>query len=222
MSVAIGFSNHLSKSSKFLFAGASDERCESVDFCAWIEEARGLNCNSLPTHAKSKISVAKRLPDVMNSIKSDELWKSAIIASDFYFAISIKVMEILKSSGKTPSFYDVPRFVLGSGFIQSIRNHGGFGDNQFSGTILDCCARVVLGNPKEPLKPFGRPKQMVRDRDSAKALRSHITSTKVGLRLMVWMKLCGTVEIANVGPKFEVMIEYGDEEGSYTVSSGRN
>lgn len=76
--------------------------------------------------------------------------------------------------------------------------------------LIESCARIVLGIPKNTLNEFrenskATSKQRVRE-DGALAFRTHLTKKGIGLRLMFWKKQNGTIEFANIGDKDELEI----------------
>jgi hypothetical protein len=145
------------------------------------------------------------------------LWRSATDASDIHFAILVKASQILRGAGGAASLEAIPAFVVGGEFKGSIELADCGATGTYSGTALDCCARSILGKPKNDLLPFGKPAQRVRKSDKALALRTHVTKSGVGLRLMMWRRANGVPELANIGPKFELEISDGDRSAEFTL-----
>ena len=76
--------------------------------------------------------------------------------------------------------------------------------------LINTCAQIVLGCPKNELKPFrANPApsapQHVRA-DGALAFRTHLTKHGAGYRLMYWQRTDGVIEFANIGVKHELII----------------
>jgi len=76
--------------------------------------------------------------------------------------------------------------------------------------LIESCARIVLGVPKNPIKEFrinSKPTSDQRVRhDGSLAYRTHLTKKGAGLRLMIWIRPDGTFEFANMGDKDELEI----------------
>src|ERR1039457_3294181 len=83
---------------------------------------------------------------------------------------------------------------------------GGFGARL---SVVDSCARILLGEPKNSVEPFrvsqDSTEQKTRN-DGACALRTHLTKDGPGYRLMLWELKDKSIEFANVGPKNELVI----------------
>lgn len=208
----ISVANDVHGAGRVVLASAASQAVDSVNVSLLVKAARGTNLaalGALPIATKSSVLTARRFEGALRLVSALTLWRAAQTESDFHFAIMLRALEIIAESGNPPLLGDVPKFAIGSSFIGSLKANGSAACGPFSETVLECCSRVILGCPKEPLKPFGRPEQEQRKYDGAKALRSHVTSKGVALRLMVWEKRCGTIELANVGPKGELRIESG-------------
>jgi len=76
--------------------------------------------------------------------------------------------------------------------------------------LIETCARIVIGYPKNELAPFridaNSSKQRSRE-DGSRAFRTHLTKKGPGFRLMFWETPTGLIEFANVGDKDELVIE---------------
>jgi hypothetical protein len=171
----------------------------------------------LPRCTKGDVYLARYIEDISLHLSALDLWRSAGSGADVHFAILIRMLELRRAAGEDPSIGDLPSFVVGSEFVASLKAHGAWAAGPYSSVALETCARAILGTPKEPLSPFGKPTQVERDRDKAKALRTHITSKGVGLRLMGWQQANGSIELANIGPKFELVIHEGCSGQAYCL-----
>jgi len=103
------------------------------------------------------------------------------------------------------------RFRFGSQFLASIQKWG-FGNRQdWAMLLIDTCARILLGVPKNEVKPFRisakSDVQRQRKADNAFAWRAHLTKANAGFRLLLWTTPDGVIEFANIGPKKELLIE---------------
>ena len=81
-------------------------------------------------------------------------------------------------------------------------NNGG-PNGTHAGVILEACARLVIGKPKNEEKPF---EIAARQRDGANPFRLHVTKHHEALRLMFWKCPGHVLELANVGVKDELEI----------------
>ena len=99
-------------------------------------------------------------------------------------------------------------YSMGSQFLSTAQIWDCGQEGRYTLLLIESCARIVLNNPKNPLKPFldeQHGKQKIRN-DGALAFRTHLTKGKVALRLMLWKLADGTIEFANVGKKAELKI----------------
>jgi len=99
-------------------------------------------------------------------------------------------------------------YSIGARFLQTAQRWECGQDGHHAFTLMESCARIVLGIPKHEVKPFrdgASGRQKSRD-DGALAWRTHLTKRGAGLRLMIWQLPDGTIEFANVGNKDELVI----------------
>ncbi|QAZ66814.1 hypothetical protein C3Y92_05980 [Solidesulfovibrio carbinolicus] len=102
-------------------------------------------------------------------------------------------------------------FEIGSGFVHSLHTWGANSRHDYAMVIIESCARIVLGMPKNSINEFresakATAKQRIRVDDGALAFRTHLTKKGVGLRLMFWRLAGGTIEFANIGAKGDLEI----------------
>ncbi len=182
----------------------------------------------LPMSIFGRAHLVENLSEIALLLGASNLWRHSTDASHLHFAIATKRLELLRASGSAKDLSDVPNFMIGSDFLSSVGAHNAVGSN---GThcelVLETCARIVLGQPKNSLDSFekrnlaGRLVPFVRERDGANALRTHMMKHHEGLRLMLWRTVGGTIEFANVGTKFDLEISIGHHhlmtECSYDV-----
>lgn len=176
---------------------------------------------SIPVFIDGKVHLLDKLEEILSTTGAVDLWARARTNSDLYFSILGRALEISTATKPGIEWTEIPTFVIGSEFCASLKRNGCYGDGPYSGIVLDACARAVVGLPKDPLNPFGKPDQVRRARDNAPALRTHLTGKGVGLRLMLWQHQSGKLELANVGPKHELEIEAGDPALAYQLSPTR-
>jgi hypothetical protein len=101
------------------------------------------------------------------------------------------------------------RYEIGARFLQSAEKWECGQQGRHNFTLIESCARIVLGVPKHEIGEFRdnfTGEQKVRS-DGALAYRTHVTKRGAGLRLMFWRRPGGPIEFANVGDKDELVIE---------------
>lgn len=135
-----------------------------------------------------------------------ELWNVAKTAEDVRRAIEFRVIEH-QEKGLHPE--KIGTWVIGENFVQSLHSWNFDRVESQAELVIDVCARVLLDQPREPLKEFRKSadskKQKVRD-DCATGWRTHLSKRGVGFRLMLWRHGNGTIEFANVANKAECEI----------------
>jgi hypothetical protein len=109
------------------------------------------------------------------------IWQWAEAASDLHIAIRLGAYRLLKVEIPGIELHDVPRFVIGSEFYDSLGRNQGLGTAPFAQLCLECSARVIAGMPKSPLEPFrvaagSGSAARKRARDGAVAKRTHLTT----------------------------------------------
>ena len=105
---------------------------------------------------------------------------------------------------------------FGSSFLASVQKNSFTSRHDWLGVLIESCARIIVGEPKNDVRPFRRnespdAEQRTRSYDDARAFRTHLTGGHEGWRLMLWKWPDGTIEFANVGRKFELEIEEGED-----------
>ena len=157
----------------------------------------------LPARLDNAMPVAFGCEALIGRLGSLALWKLAESEMQVSEAVKARIRE-LEFSGAAESG-TAKQFRIGSRLLESARRNG-FGSRL---NVVDSCARILLGIPKKPVKPFRISEISENQRtrsDGSKAFRSHLTSEGPGYRLMLWEMANGTIEFANVGPKLELLI----------------
>lgn len=135
-----------------------------------------------------------------------ELWDGAKDEQGVRDAIEFSIEELIEAAIDADHREE---YVLGSSFIDSLQAWG-FGSRQdYAMLLVESCARIVLGQPKNEIKAFWIDKKTKRQRkrdDGAFAYRTHLTKKGAGYRLMFWKRQDNTIEFANVGDKDELEI----------------
>jgi hypothetical protein len=168
-----------------------------------------------PISTRADLLLIGEALDIAVAIGPEKLWRSATDADQLHFAICAKVIQLFRARGASKRLREVPRFSIGSKFFRSISNFGGSGADLNCDVVLESCARLVMGNPKNKVAIFkrktgaGRLVAARREGDNAEGLRTHLTKRHEALRLMFWRHTDGSLEFANIGPKAELEISDG-------------
>ncbi|WP_213771970.1 hypothetical protein [Bradyrhizobium sp. dw_78] len=170
----------------------------------------------IPFVVDSEVPIAQGPSCVYEAISSSNLWDKAQEAIDIHSAIALKMLEISNASRGGLQLDQLPEFCIGSGFFESLSACQAGPESRFGDTVLESCARVVLGTPKSSLDPFmkgARSKstdQWERKRDSALAFRTHVTKSREALRLIFWRTTNGLIEFANVAVHDDLTLLEGE------------
>lgn len=134
------------------------------------------------------------------------IWDGAKSEQSVKDAIEVAIDELIDvgvNSGRRD------KFVLGPNFINSLLTWGFGSRRDYAMVLIESCARIVLGKPKNTISEFWSDAtaktQLVRD-DGALAYRTHLTKKGAGYRLMFWRTVDNIIEFANVGDKDELEI----------------
>ncbi|WP_297020639.1 hypothetical protein [Thalassospira sp.] len=154
------------------------------------------------------VNLECRIEDYINAW---EVWKTSETPEDLELAIYVKAYEILKATGEQNPDLKVSSFKIGDYFLNSLLDNQAARSARFSHTTLNSTARLVAGIALENCNAFRKASastaaQLTRQSDGAKAWRYHLTKGHEALRLMYWSLPNGKIELANVGPKAELLI----------------
>jgi len=160
-----------------------------------------------PVNVVDKIPVSFKHEEISNQLDAWELWDNASSIDSAVSAIEMCVQNLV-DSGVSPDAK--VEYTLGSNFIDSVRAWGAGTRSDYAMIIIESCARIILGIPKNALNEFrvdskSTSAQKTRA-DGSLAFRTHLTKKGAGLRLMLWRKPDRTIEFANVGDKDELEI----------------
>jgi hypothetical protein len=170
-----------------------------------IDSASGVHM-TLATPIAGVPPLIRAVDDLPANVNVMDVWTAAVTPRDFHLAIALQAAAV----SNTP-LSALPVFGVGSAFPESLGAYQAAGGQPYASVTLDVCAHVLLGQPKYQVAPFGQ----TRTRDSADAMRTHISKGGAALRLMLW-EVGGTPEFANVGPKNQLVIQNGDRANSYS------
>ncbi len=176
---------------------------EIVDF-EWETNSDNRNIKR-PYNINDRVSVFFSRNGLLESIEPLSLWPAKDDKSAACNAIDCCIARLVAAGTcqKNKILYSI-----GTSFLQTAKiwECGQGGHHTF--TLIESCARIVLGIPKHQIKPFydgASGAQKVRN-DGALACRTHLTKSGAALRLMLWNLPDGTIEFANVGAKNELII----------------
>ena len=170
-----------------------------------------------PVKFKGTAKLLNSIDDLGTAIRALDLWNTATGVQDIYLAITVRAAQIANAMGCAGNLRNLRSFSLGSEFYGSLPKIQASPGQPKAKTALEACARVVASAPKYPLHPMGKPKQSKRQRDGASALRTHISKKHEAPRLMLW-ETADQLEFANVGTKFELVIEEGALGNEFTYA----
>ena len=177
-----------------------------VDADADIDSASDSH-TAIATKVVGTPPLVRALDDLATVVSPADVWRTATSPRDYHLAIALQASKLRKIA-----LSEVPEFIVGSDFPQSLGLYQASGSQPFSTTTLDICAHVVVGSPKYALADFNQ----TRTRDNAAAFRTHVTKGGLALRLMLWL-MGAKVEFANIGPKNHLTIESGSAARSYSL-----
>jgi hypothetical protein len=177
-----------------------------------------------PFSVFGKILAAYRPTAMLEKADSNSVWDTANRGIDVHFAIVLKMIEIKQSGGNRIAPIDLPFFVIGSEFFGSICANQCGPQSRYGHLLLETCARIVLGAPKNSIDPFMKgarsesDEQWCRDRDRALAFRTHLTKSHEALRLVLWRTQAGVFEFANVAVHNDLTLCQGSGHGAVSRS----
>ncbi|MBR0554999.1 hypothetical protein J5J10_04830 [Ciceribacter sp. L1K23] len=164
----------------------------------------------LPAHIHATVSTFTHLRDLVSSDVADELWRIAQTAEDIHFSITLGALALQVETGEGVNVSALEKFSIGSEFVNSLQQVECWGTGRFSGTTRELCSQIVAKKCNRKINPFSLTGQHIRSFDSARAWRTHLTNSGLGLRLMFWQGKNG-IEFANVDVKGGERIDTGSE-----------
>lgn len=188
---------------------ASTISAQIAQFSGYLEmvepgDLTGFEDQTLPRNLTGELAVASNFEDVLDQLRSQDLWNAAENNADIKLAIWIRCRERLKSVKAYKSKEDIPVFFVGSDFYSSLTKNQSAGSGRFASITLECCSSAVLESPNFEWKIFNKNNRLI---DNALPLRAHLSEGNMALRLMAWRRpkdQNGTcLEFSNIGPKWE-------------------
>ena len=161
----------------------------------------------LPLSLSQSLPVAFSHEQLIDSLDLWAIWDEASSEDAIRLCIESCIKNLISSGVDASRRYP---FLIGRGFVASLRKWGADTRRDYAMITVESCARIVLGIHKNSLKEFRKSvdrgaKQRIRE-DGALAFRTHLTKKGVGLRLMLWVRTDGVIEFANIGGKGELEI----------------
>lgn len=171
--------------------------CEPTDVSDLLEEK-----------IETTLRFVREPNDLLAGIAALSIWRSANEETGIAAAIEHAALEIVKESGGAT----IRRFVIGEGFLESLKWSKALGNGEFSSIVLTKCAQVIADSKNLKTKNFRISEDrnsdtLKRESDGASARRIQLLKRHEALRLMYWEHSDGKVEFANVGNKFELSID---------------
>lgn len=165
-------------------------------------------CDELPINVADKIPVSFKHDELSIQLDVWDLWDNASSNESAVSAIELCIQNLVEAGVNSVAKV---QYTLGSNFLGSARTWGAGKRSDYAMIIIESCARIVLGIPKNQLNEFrvdskSTSAQRKRDNDGALAFRTHLTKKGAGLRLMFWKLPSGVIEFANIGDKDELEI----------------
>ena len=205
--------------STFLVSGWSGEPYESVEVQVRIldvDMGESWPELQLPVDVEAKISLLGSPKEIISTRTATRAWESAANLADLHFSVAIRALTILRDAGAMETAH-VGSFAIGPHFLASLERTQCARSGRIAASALDLCAQIVAGRCNRYIGPMGRPKQVVRAFDGALGWRVHLTDAHEGLRMMYWESSDG-LEFANVGPKWELVIQEGKAGAAVSTS----
>ncbi|HLP66085.1 MAG TPA: hypothetical protein VK181_01050 [Rhizobium sp.] len=163
-----------------------------------------------PVDIQATVSTFTHLRDLVSSDVADELWRVAETAHDIHFSITLGALALQVEAGEGVNISVLNKFAIGSEFVHSLKQVECWGNNRYSGAARELCSQIVAGKCNRQINPFSLTGQHVRSFDGARAWRTHLTNSGLGLRLMYWQGENG-IEFATVDVKSGERIDIGSE-----------
>lgn len=156
----------------------------------------------------SDVMVANSPRQIASLLDPLAIWQNAQSDREIAIAIAAAVANLPGQIGPPV------KFAIGTGFCGSLDANACLNGGSSSLT-LSKCAQLIAAAPNLSVEDFRETGSQqsparTRPRDGARAKRCHLTTGHAGLRLLFWELADGSIELANVGPKNELIILYGD------------
>ena len=148
------------------------------------------------------IPLSNDLRSLLLSLNDYQIWKTADDGACLAFGIMVGVLRFGVDNGLCDEVGEIPKFSVGSEFLQSLIINQGIGEGRFCHVVYQQTVSVIWRRLGERMVDRTRP-------DDAIAMRHHLTASHEALRLMYWIN-GGAIELANIGPKKELKIARGD------------
>lgn len=211
-----------------LYSAGSGSWPRAIKFRAVVDDIV-LNAKSLmplvpPFSVFGPLKIARTSASICEAIEADDIWNRANTAREVHFAILLKMAEISRAGGNPCTLNNLPTIIVGSDFLSSLRQNQAGPNSMFGSVVLETCARVALGCPKNRIDLFTKAarsqntEQWKRGRDGALAFRTHVTKGHQALRLVLWQRTDGVFELANLSVHNDLALSEGVAAGAVQTS----
>lgn len=156
-----------------------------------------INC---PTPIEGEVQPVEQFYGPEYVIDAESVWSNATSDAEYHLAIGLRAAEIAKKYGAPLGVHELKSFSLGGGFVSSLYETQSSAAMPYADVVLDTCARVILGIPKNPISYFGGSR-----RNGDDGFRTQVRKGNPALRLMFWQGASG-IEFANIGMKKDLEI----------------
>lgn len=178
---------------------------------------QGIISFSPSKHVDGNIRVVNTPAEFLQSLDGNNLWETADHPIQIHLAISLEIARIANHKPPfLPLDFGTP-FCVSADFHASLQMSQAAGMGPFSKVVLERCAQVILGTGQRRIADFGGG----RPTDNASGHRVHVTSSHQALRLMFWRRPSGTIELANIGNKKQLLISPGDCTQTFAARFGK-
>ncbi|HBG75208.1 MAG: hypothetical protein A2X25_12845 [Chloroflexi bacterium GWB2_49_20] len=169
-----------------------------------------VNDADFPIKLNHELTVCFGYNNVLISMDVLDLWDEASSVGNVTDAIN-KMIILHREIGLPTDRKEFSIYTFGAHFLGSIHSYGFHARHDWARLLIESCARIILGIPKNDVEEFrederSQSAQRTRGSDRALAWRTHLTKSNEGFRLMFWTTADGVIEFANIGPKKELII----------------
>jgi len=200
-------------------AGSIISQCDAEVFAARAKihdiEPDNFRSLKLPATVNGEITILPNVGNAIDSLVPLRVWENATSARDVKFAIQLQCRKLLFEDGVASTWKKLPPFLIGEGFLESLKTWKAYGAAEYSSTVLNICASVAIRRSNIVIDDFLDASMMAcrrRPADNAWAKRVQIFNSHEALRLMLWEKDSKLFEFANIGAKKELYIQVGSIE----------
>ncbi|WP_421260844.1 hypothetical protein [Aeromonas jandaei] len=168
--------------------------------------------DTLDTSSLSKLDNQINIPSsykhYLSLMNGFPIYSSSQGELDLKLAIYIGALKLKREMGENYQDFSWDSFEVGDEFWASLHEHECLQTKKYASTAFDVICHLVANHPKNDINPFyelNNPEKQ-RERNGMKAWRTHVTKSGAALRLMYWQLPSGTIKLANVANKNDLVI----------------